>query len=905
MDENKTKTEMNLEERFQKINEFLSLFDNPLVIQLPEKDKPNPKWFWIHDNTINLIANNLDWKCWLHFCPNGSRGRINNVWQKIVRSEKDVIEWCTISCLVFDFDFKDQWEKYSDIDDMIDNIRKHCKLTDVEPTYIFKSWWWAHVYFMFDKEDVDIISSALWDRVLKVSTYAAKLRWADYQCWATCRLSWTIRVPYSYNNKYDPAKAVELVYENKERYLTLWNLEVLVDAVESQQEALQKKEALKMSIWKQSDLIKIPMPDMLEKLKNYPRVMPDWRRQVMEIQKDQVYIYEVEWDVSNLQIVKKIKWNSYKYNRDKNYIKCFCMWDISEAPEGNWFWFLYHYFLKNVWDVENFLIKEYDISINQQTIWANVAKITVENKWIEIIFWEKWVKFVTWDWENSKIMFDQLIIPKWKWYVRQSKIWEWDMDQRAYIFDINWREEMIIKKTTKKEHNKSYPWMFCYLNDNQLNEFFNAIDICEDVPEVKIYEKNWYYDWVVILGWQDIDWNLNWWLVCTQYEYTLNYNKTEQISVYEFFEDYLKIYNRNVAIPTFLQSLALAWMNLRESHNTYPWLLVTGLTGSGKSSIMSLMKSMLWYWPSARQFSLPWLTAQPLKQAASDYSVLFLEELTNRVSEATEELLRNVINRDKASRGQLDSNITFDLYSPLFIVWERALKDESLNNRFVTTVVSRRDWLADSRTIINELWNKTASLEIYRTRSECDPEVINRRYTEVSLRLSRQDLDSRNADTYAYMFVAKDVFNIDISDDELLQIVKMWIKKTWVWQSATFDDKWVIKSYLIRSVMNNQSNVTVTNENSKIHVEVLFLDDSWYEKAKSSLNTAIVNFNDEIWYEAFHVNSQWMTCDFDAIRWPWWWFTEECKLMTDFWSSAFWWMRWNGRCFHYQCDIDI
>lgn len=886
------------------------LFDNPLMIQLPEKGEKNPSWFWIHDDPLNLIAKNLDWKCWIHFCPNGSRWKVNSEWQKIVRSEKNEVEWWLISCLVFDFDFKDQWERYQDINQMINIINDKCELNKVKPTYIFNSWGWAHVYFMFKKEEIEMISSILWKRVLEVSEYAAKLWNADIQCWATCRLSWTIRVPFSMNNKYNPARPVKLEKVNldPDDLLDFSKLEVLVNHVESQKETLKRKEWLKMSIWKQADLVKIPMEDILNKLYSYPREMPDWRRQVMTIKGTQVIIYEVKWEAPDkLEVVNTVRWNSYKYNREKNYINCFCMWPVEEAPTGNWFGFVYNYFLKNFSKTESFFQKEYWISINWHSTWAELKKISDSSKWLDIVFTEKCVKFVTGDWENSKVMFDWMIIPKWKWYVRQMKVWESGIDQMAYMFEINWKEQLIVRKSTKKEHNKAYMNMFCYLPDNNLNEFFNTIDICEEIPWINIYEKNGYYDWVVILWWEAIDWDLGTGLISTTYKYDMNHSTSEQITVQEFFDEYLKIYDRSIAIPTFLQSLALWAMNLREWHNTYPWLLVTGLTWSGKSSIMSLMKSMLGYAPSARTFSLPWMTAQPLKQHASDNSILFLEELTNRVSETAEELLRNVVNKDKASRWMLDDNIEFNLHSPLFIVWERALKDESLNNRFVIVVVWRRNWLPDTRQIINELQRKTASIDIYRTRSEQDKDMINKSCSDYSLMISRNDIDSRNADTFAYMFVARDVFNLDITDEELMKLVKMWIKKTWVWQTSTLDDKWVIKSYLVRSVMNSTSNVTVTNNGANIHVEVLFLDDAWYEKAKTALNTAIVNFNDELWYDAFEVNSQWMTCEFKAVIWSstTGWRHEDCKTICEFWSATFDWMRGNWRCFHYMTDFEI
>jgi len=55
------------------------------------------------------------------------------------------------------------------------------------------------------------------------------------------------------------------------------------------------------------------MEDMIEKLKDYPREMPDGRLQVFEIDKDNVIIYDID-NVTDKNILKKTKWNSYKYN---------------------------------------------------------------------------------------------------------------------------------------------------------------------------------------------------------------------------------------------------------------------------------------------------------------------------------------------------------------------------------------------------------------------------------------------------------------------------------------------------------------------------------------------------------------------------------------------------------------
>lgn len=908
MDWQKNET-LDLTQRIEKINEFLSQFDNPLVIQLPEKWQPNPKWFWTHKDSLELIAWNLDWKFWIHFCPNWDWWKINTVWEKLIRSEWKQSSDAKLTCFVFDFDYKDLSDRYESKEVMLEEIKNKCRLWQYKPTYIFDSWGWAHVYFMFNKDDISSINNVFsLDLLYKVSSYAARLRWADQACWATCRISWCIRVPYSYNNKYSPAKIVEQYYINEDSgRLDLSTIEALVDVILSEEETIKQKKSLDISYWAQTDILKINMVDMTERLQKYPRVYEDWTQEIIKIDKTQVIKYQwhlnENWDFVSEQT---IKWNSYKYNIDNNYINCFYLWwDRKQCPLWNWFGYLYNYFFWDKNKVEEFLQTEYWLSINIIKQGKTISEIEVESKWLKIMFTETWViRSVKWS-DSTQRLFDWVIIPKWKWKVRQMKVWESDSEHMAYIFNVNWEDNLVIKTSTKKEHNKKYGFMFCYQWDNQLNEFFNAIDTNEDIPWINIYEKNWYFEWVTILWWEAIDWSLNWWLIQTQYWFKLVSEDLQQITVKEYLDEYLKIYDRTISIPTLLQTLALAWMNKREWHNTYPWLLVTGLTGSGKSSIMFLMMKMLGYWETSRRFSLPGMTPQPLKHAASDYSILFLEELTNRVWETTEELLRNVINRDKASRWLLDDNIEFNLSSPLFIVWERALKDESLNNRFMTVVINKRNWIEWARDRITELEWKTAWFDIYRTRSTVDKEWLNTRANELSRMLSNNWIEPRNADTFSYMFLMNELFELWIDDDELIKIVKMWIKKTWVAQTSHLDDKWVIRSYLVKSVMNNKANVTVTSEWNRVHVECIWLDDWWYEKTKSALNTAIVNFNDELWYDAFETSAEWLTCDFDSIIKAWGWYVDECKTICEFRQATLWGMRWNSRCFHMQADFDI
>ena len=69
--------------------------------------------------------------------------------------------------------------------------------------------------------------------------------------------------------------------------------------------------------------------------------------------------------------------------------------------------------------------------------------------------------------------------------------------------------------------------MFCYGADNLLAQFFRAIELDDNIPRINIYEKNWFYDDVVILWWQAIEWNLWEGRISTKYEYDIVWEDKE------------------------------------------------------------------------------------------------------------------------------------------------------------------------------------------------------------------------------------------------------------------------------------------------------------------------------------------------------------------------------------------
>ena len=278
---------------------------------------------------------------------------------------------------------------------------------------------------------------------------------------------------------------------------------------------------------------------------------------------------------------------------------------------------------------------------------------------------------------------------------------------------------------------------------------------------------------------------------------------------------------------------------------------------------------MLGYAPNARVMSLPWITPQPLKQAASDYSVLFLEELTQKVWEGTEELLRNIVNRDLASRGMLDGNVDFPLRSPLFVVGERTFKDESLNNRFCSIISSRKHWKKDSKEKLAHLEKITAYEEIYSKFNEYS-DWISEMAKDYSLELVKQGFDSRNADTYAFMFVSNNIFELWIDEEELFNICKKMLQKVGLVDSPEEDHRTALKSLITRICVSRQAGILIkdikVNWVPHLQYSVTFYSEDIYQKYRGLLNTSIMEINEELWERVWRANSTAMTFTVKLIR---------------------------------------
>lgn len=841
-----------------KAQAFLSHFTDPVLKMLPVDGISKIKDIHVLRSLEETLALNNEYPSWVYFTPNWRFWSANKIWDKVTFS-KEASSDETVSALVVDRDVKD-FDGMT-MDKLFWFIKKQTDTMRVQPTYIVKSWGWYHWYRILKPEIREEVRIKYGAKVLKIASELSKQLGWDKNAKVSTNISAIIRLPYSYNWKTWKKVLVEIVQET-------W---VLVDmhTIDKSMEYIERTE--KFIKWiptkvvdevrlttEQVEASKIEMPVILQRLEAYPREI-DWHKQILKIVWDHVVIEQDDWKV--------IRRNSYRYNRSGNYINCFYEWDMDKAPVWNWYWFLYHYFCWDRQKVNDFLQKEFWIKsfTTQKAWWLWELTEMYEDYWYRIMFYEWGVVLSKekttpkWDsYETTSVIFRNNIKVLGKWYTTASVIWEKDAS-RAYVFEVDWEEMIVVPRPAKRDHNKMYvSKLFFYWEDNDLWLFFEALNRSDKIPEIPIYENSWYYDNKVILWWNLMIWELWSSRILARQEFRV-IEDAKEITAKEFLKLYLEIYKEEVAIPTFLQAIALGWMNLREWFNTYPALLISGRTGSGKSAMANMLKSMLGYAETSRTMSLPGITPQPLKQAASDFSVLFLEELTQKVWESTEELVRNIVNRDTAARWYSEQNVEFSLRSPILIVWERAFKDESLNNRFLIVASGRKQWQSESKDKINLLRNCTAYKDIYGTFLKHSDEVSEMAKGYAN-KLAQKWLDSRNADTYSFIFVVNDIFEFWFSFDYLFWFVNKWLLKTWLKWEAEESCREALSNTIVRWILSRQASLSMKDWEDMdwekyVLYEFMYLEESMYQKNRVLLNTAITEINEELWEEIWRVNS--------------------------------------------------
>lgn len=801
----------------------------------------------------------------LYFTPNGRFADSNSVWSQCSLQAQKSSKDCWMNAYVLDFNLIKFPDKTMDtLLEYIVNLLAERII--IKWRYIVKTQKWYHVYFILNHEQRDVIFTAYWYWQLDIVKHMAEMLWADASTKVTNNIWALFRVPYSMYWDLTEAKYVEIVKFQNE-YVNVEEVDALRTYIQ-QYDNMSKaeKRAFQWSNW--------------AKYRNFSNT--DIKTVVSKINSLHWWVIKDPKYSDRNSLINRIWDNLYEHPMWRPYQVAWCVnhWDevatrdmlhkdfwIKELRAKDWSWNII-----KVIEWNGYVISFFETSVQLKSFEAN-------NKW-DIV-------------EKTKTIFRNNIEVRWKWTTNSTKMWEWDSEKKIYIFMVNWEEKIVQQIPNKRAFNQQYPELFFYGDDNDLWLFFHGLNNCEEIDVINIYERSWYYDDICILWDRCIVWFL--WdnkVMLGTNEFDLC-NDALQISASEYLERFKECYLDEFSIPVFLSALALAGMNLWNMLEVNPAMLIAGKTGCWKSTVAALLKRMLGYWPTVREMALPGITPQPLKQTASDNAILFLEELTNRVGPTTEELLRNIVNRDKAARGWLEWNTWWAFRSPLWVNWERTFKDESLNNRFCSFIMSPAYWREWATSKINELQKYTAYLDIYNTYINSQ-DLLADLVLEYKNKLLEKGYPARACDVWCYIFVVNDIFNFKYSFDQLCKYVDVHLSNTGLKETKSFDSILSFERFITVNVINKKINMTVLDtrkpdenwiDRPRLIFNLLFIDDTIYQTHRWALNSTIAEINRKYWQTLFEVDDWgiiWYMCDSRTTGWKHVW--EANQFMADmFW----------------------
>lgn len=843
--------------------DFLRSFGTPLVLSLTDIKGVNSfKGRHLHHNTavLSKVNEDPDTPYWLFFTPNGNYWAIQKEGQRISRSQVSPGPGPLYNALIVDIDLKDCLI-YKTMEDLSAHIDEVLGEYWIPITYKVRSWWGFHLYWVINEDDRQAIHDMFGTKIFGISRYLCTLFdwWDPNSTVVRWDLNWIIRLPWSYHRKtWTPIK-VEIVHEDLSKKLTLTHIETALRTIGESEKAVETNKDSQVIIWAENTVAinNIPFKDILLKLVDYPRLF-DGKSQIFRLEGTNICIVDGDWNIT------RTDW--YKYCREKNYINCFTAGNhpISERPRWQVFPFLFHYFNRNMWLLKHFLSKEFGVAfaddanserenVLQTFVWGDYSVEMTDKRVILHKSVNRGKKSIDVHDDIFRKSFTILGKSRVKFHPNGT---ETDDEQMVYVMRVNNETKILYRFPTKKRFNEKYAWyLWFYGEDNDLWMFYESIDKT-DVPVVKVTVLNWYYDDCVVLGWKVVRWESKERFITATHEFETKLST--EISLKEFYEMITEIYKEDMILPIFLQSIALAWMNIREGETVYPAILVSGRTGSGKSSIAEIMKNMLWYALNDRKIALPQITPQPFKIKATDNSILRCDELTASVNERVEECVRNIINKDKWWRGIGSENAHYNFRAPLFFTWERTFKDESLNNRMLAVIISEKDWQKDWFEKIQNIKEYSCIKAIYDWYQSYVGN-INELHKSWAYKLISLGIKPRNADVWAYIFVVNEVMGLQFPKEKLIEITKKHLESMWFGEEQAITDEWEFQMYLSRMVFTRQAQCIIEQYKNKKIYRFIFIDETSYQKARWSFTSIVEWFNSH--WQRIGISKNWISIE--------------------------------------------
>lgn len=729
---------------------FLDYFWQPVFQLLPEWETEDKSTLMTSDLSKWLAINTAK-SMWLFFTPNWNFGRNYTEWWEVkwVRTKEKASWW---NCFFIDFDIKDT--DYQSLEEYREAIASW-PLSDVmKPSFVHKSWWWYHVYWLFDDDAKTYLSWIDKEKVADVWKFFTSIflsYWADTQVTEQARL---MRYPWSFYYK----KVYEWAFKTEIYSYSNWTLN---EFSEQDMPVLSLKDIQNTFLYYDSHK-QVKVTKDFWKTK-YPLSL----YQILDVLDD----YEVTstWRIRYKWVLTE--W--YRYNKIWDYVTDFSWHD---RPRWNAISFLYHHFDKDWSLVRSFVDDNWLISEDQKNAWVKYS-----NEWVVYSVKSNW-------WYLSYFKEQDLLESKIFWFpvkctsrTFSSNVWNKTYENNHMILTFE-TDKIKLSTTippTVYDFNKKFAsyWILFWWNELEYRYYSTLLLQSPDIPELITLDEDWYFD-----KWVYVSWSLVYWEPYDKYhsfvvDEWFALEEWKDISVQELTQICLRYRSPKIVMPCILSFISLRWMNLYKWLTIYPWLLFSWRTRTGKSTMMSILMRWMWLDNKFRLHSINNMTPQPLQEKCTRYCPAFFEEFTPPLKQDIEQVIRNVLNRDTGSRWRVWWNYVYEYRSPICMVWETRPSEQSVTNRLMITSFKESDktWapLVMPHIDCHRIYKNVFDMFFKKKHTVCD-DIKNKQWVLISLLWN-----ARMADTYAPMFVMNDYFNI-CPQNELVEYVLYHMDICWL-----------------------------------------------------------------------------------------------------------------------------
>jgi len=764
-------------------------------------------------------------KAWLFFTPNWNYGNIWD-WEKYSITKA---KWKWLHCLFVDLDVTKEWW---DIEESWEQINQTIKTYDIPPSYILKSWWWWHLYWVFQTD----LYKELWTNDFnKLQIFLANLfpYWDDSNVWQIAKL---MRVPLSYHWKHWKKKVELYRYTEKKQleyietteqadpiFIYKWShIKSLLDNINEDIKAkkINRDYADRLPTFVE-EVKKIKISDILNKLDYITYKWNTYKFQIWAQSSPWTYVINI---VDKNWNVKYTDW--YRYNAIENYVNNFSLdyHPIDERPRWWTIPFLYFYLRRNWDNVDEFLIKNYWIWIRPE-VDTNEQKLEYGKD--SVVFWKEWIIMYSYkpDWE---IKIDKLADGNWRVveYTEypQFKLWwiitDWTLTDdeklvRYYTFkNLNTGASINIHYTEdRKSFNRKFWAYWLRLNIKwDPNILFNVLDTNIDkIKKVETIWKTWYYKdkWIVTVP-NKIVYSKPWVkrkdysiyidgdndIASQKSEYIL---EQKQISLNEGYEMFKWLYSEHFSVIWFLQFIWIFWFNIWDDLQTikiYSWLWVFWKSKTWKSTFVEILKWLMWLEYDFKLLDASsWYTRpQWIKKTATDYFPLTIEEFT-KAPQDIEEIIRWIMNHTKWERWNGSTNIKWEAKAWLIILWEDTPSWDSVLNRLVTISLRAEDRKSTQENI-NEIKSYSMAEDVYK------------RFLNINIK----DKDIIEM----LQWIKKEAAEIKVNTDDYSRFAEAFVKVFIIWEKML----WLDRKYILEQAALTQKNILIfKDENETVTIK--------------------------------------------------------------------------------------